>query len=50
VRAAGPGSLIGGNAVTDTVCCGPVDVNRSSVASYVLEDRSKTTPETLWFH
>jgi len=41
VRAAGPGSLIGGNAVADTVCRGPADINRSSVTSYIPEDRSK---------
>jgi hypothetical protein len=44
VRAARPGSLIGGNTVADTVCCGPAGINRPSVTSYISEGRSKNNP------
>lgn len=47
MRAAGPGSLIGGNTVADTVCCGPADINRPSVTSYIPEDRSKNNPRNI---
>lgn len=47
MRAAGPGSLVGGDTVADTVCCEPADINRPSVTSYIPEDRSKNNPRNI---
>jgi hypothetical protein len=44
VRAAGPDNLIGGSTVAGTVYCGPPDIDRPSVTSYIPEDRSKNNP------